>query len=302
MQKRDWCFSTMIDFDSFVFSASSIKDYLQCGLKFKYSRLDKLERAETFSHHRWFGTLVHSAIYTAIASSATGKDMPLREEIKETFPSKVFEALWQEKDTQDETILSIRKGLGSKPVGRFTEGKIKALKKGLNQTQLEKGWKAEAKKMVKNGILVAKGIYKIVELERKFQWEMFDNDFVGYADIIALDENGRYCFYDFKTTWDRPGKKLIDDFQFFAYAVAMKDLYNLDYYPTGYYVHLRSGDCIEYELTEEINAKMTKKTLNAFSDMKDNLFLADLGGPLCKFCDFRLKCYGSEDKIWSRGW
>lgn len=290
----------MIDFETFVFSASSVKDYLQCGLKFKYSKIDRVERAEVFSHHRWFGLLVHSTIYSAISSSAKGKDLPLRDEIKTSFPSKVFESLWQEKDTEDESILSMRKSLGNKPVGKFVEGKVKSLSKGLNQTQLEKGWKAEAKKMVKNGILVVKDIPHIVELEKQLEWEMSGKHFIGYSDIISKDEEGKYTFYDFKTTWDKPGKKLADDFQFFAYSVALKDLYGLDYFPKGYYVHLRSGTCLEYEVTPEVYDRTTSKMNKAFEDIKDNLFLADLGGSLCKFCDFRLKCYGSEDKIWSR--
>ena len=294
--------------NEFWFSASSIKEYQQCGLKFKYGRIDKRERAETYSHHRWFGTLVHSTIYSTAATlevtepNAKGyrdKLYRLKPDIAEAFPTKFFEALWQEKDVDDAEIMAIREELGSKPIGAFTSGKIKSLADGLSQADLEKGWKAEAKKMVKNGVSVLRDIETIQEFEKKVFFKLQGRNFIGVCDVIAM-KDGRIAFYDFKTSWDKPYAKLERDFQFFAYAIALKNKLKLDYWPKGYYVHLRSGDCLEYELTPDMYKKGLKQLDRVFSDMEADVFLPDYGGSLCQFCDFRLICYGSEDKIWRR--
>lgn len=286
----------------FVFSASSFKEYMQCGLKFKYSRIDRLEKTSVSSHHRWFGTLVHNLIYASLVES-TGdiKETVLRAKIDEKYPMKIFEAVWKEKDSDDAMVKTIRADLGDKPVGRFMTGKIVSLGSNnpdITQAQLEKGWKIEAKKMVKNGIEIVKNIHEIVELERKLYWMFEKRRFLGYADVLAKDESGRYEFYDFKTAWDKPGKRLEEDFQFFSYAHALKKFYGLDYYPVGYFVHLRSGEAIKYEVTPEIVAKMKKKAKAAFGNLEANIFFDDYGGPLCPYCDFRHICYGEDTAPW----
>jgi hypothetical protein len=287
---------------NFIFSASSVKEYMQCGLKFKFNRIDKLEKTDVSSHHRWFGTLVHNLIYASLSEPAEDlKKMVLTNKINEKYPMKIFETVWKEKESEDLMVQTIRKDLGEKPVGRFMRGKIVSL--GINdpditQAQLEKGWKAEAKKMVKNGISVVKEIPEIVELERKLFWIFQNRKFLGYADILAKDESGRYTFYDFKTTWDKPGKRLDDDFQFFSYSHALKSYYNLDYYPVGNYVHLRSGDVIPYEVTPEIISNMNRKAKKAFDNMEANIFFDDYGGSLCPYCDFRHICYGKDSDVW----
>lgn len=292
----------------FWFSASSVKDYQQCGLKFKFGRIDKIEeRAEPHSHHRWFGTLVHALIYYSAATITATKNKRgyldkvyhFRDEIK-SLPQKELDILWYERPTDDDQVLLMRDEVKEKPIGKFLPAKIKSLREGLPQEDLEKGWYNEAKKMIKNGIAAIKGIFKIEEFEKKMFFRILGRNFIGYADVIGRDENGKIVFFDFKTTWDKPGAKLQDDFQFFAYALALKDIYKLDYWPKGYYVHLRSGDLIEYELTPEIFARMMARLKNTFSDMEADVFLADYGGNLCQFCDFRLICYESEDKIWRR--
>ena len=286
----------------FIFSASSFKEYVQCGLKFKFNRIDKLEKTEVSSHHRWFGTLVHNLIYAALAEPSDDlKKMALRDKINDKYPMKIFETVWSEKPSEDPMVLTIQEDCGEKPVGRFMRGKIVSLGSGgedITQAKLEKGWKAEAKKMIKNGIEVMRNVHEVVELERKLYWFFEKRKFLGYADVLAKDEDGKYEFYDFKTAWNKPGKYLADDFQFYMYSHALKRFYNLDYYPAGYYVHLRSGDAIKYEVTPEIISKMKKKALAAFGNLEANIFFDDYGGNLCPYCDFRHICYGNDNDVW----
>jgi CRISPR/Cas system-associated exonuclease Cas4 (RecB family) len=286
---------------TFVFSASSFKEYLQCGLKFKFNRIDKREPTHVASHHRWFGTLVHSLVYTSVSVPGGGRDMPLRDKIDEAYPLTIFDELWYERESSNETVQEIRKSLGEKPVGRFMSGKIVSLGKDnpdITQEELDAGWREEAIKMVTNGVAVLKSIPEIVELERKLRWMYHKHRFLGYADVISRDEEAKLGYYDFKTSWDKPGQKLKDDFQFFSYSLALKRLYNLDYYPSGNYVHLRSGDVIQYEVDPDITKKMDKMTKTAFNNLQSDIFFDAYGSPLCRYCDFRHICYGEDESVW----
>jgi CRISPR/Cas system-associated exonuclease Cas4 (RecB family) len=286
----------------FVFSASSFKEYVQCGLKFKFHRIDKLTPTDVASHHRWFGTLVHSLIYTSLAVPTDMKDMVMRDEIDTEFPLTIFDAVWDEVVTDDEIIKAVQKDLGPKPVGRFMTGKIVSLGKNnedtITQEELDAGWREEAKRMIANGVASVQKIHKIVELEKKLRWMYKKHKFLGYSDIVALDENGKYEYHDFKTTWDKPGKYLVGDFQFFSYSYALKRLYGLDYYPAGNYIHLRSGDTVRYEVTPEIERKMDSLVTTSLGNLQSNIFFDAYGSPLCGYCDFRHICYGEDKDVW----
>lgn len=287
---------------TFVFSPSSLKEYMHCGIKFKFNRVDKVEKTEVSSHHRWFGTLVHSLIYSSAANpSDSMKTIALTGKINDKYPMKIFESVWNMKNSEDPFVQTIQGELGEKPTGKFMRGKTVPLGVSddkISQAKLEKAWKAEAKKMVKNGVSILKEIPEILEIERKLFWVFQGRKFLGYADVLAKDKDGLFTFYDFKTSWDKPGKRLEEDIQFFFYSHAIKEYYKLNYYPVGYYVHLRSGDAIPYRVTEETLRSVDKKIKAAFSNMESGIFFADYGGPLCPYCDFRHICYGGDENVW----
>lgn len=286
---------------TYLFSASSIKEYLQCGLKFKYGRIDKLFGTETPSHHRWFGTLVHSAIYSGISRGDIKNLIPTGR-VDEPYALSVLEAAWEGKSSKkDPMIQSIVENLGPKPVGKFARGKIAALgvsDENISQEELEAAWKREARGMVLSGLAVVRAIPKIEMLEHKLLWTLGGSRFVGYIDVVSRDESGLYTFYDFKTTWDKP-PKLADDFQFFAYSYGLRENKNLSYFPVGHYVHLRSGAAIPVEVDSAAAKKMTKTTSNVLKNLEAGIFFDDYGGPLCPYCDFRNICYGSGG-AWKR--
>lgn len=296
-----------MDAKNFMFSASSFKDYLQCGLKFKFSKIDKAEKTDTATHHRWFGSLVHALIYYSIADyEGDSKTMKLRKRVRKKETLNLLESLWNEKakNSDGEIIL---KSIGEKPKGKFSRGKIVSLgsnNEEIEQSDLEEGWLEEAKKMVSNGIDVISGIHEIVELEKKIFYHVKGYKFMGFVDVLAKNKNGEYEFYDFKTSWDK-AYNLEDDFQFFGYAKALSEDKKLEidekYFPKGYWVFLRKGELLPYTLTKPKFWDMIKLTQSAMSNIEANIFLPDYGGPLCKFCDYRHICYGEDDKIWSRG-
>jgi len=286
----------------YMFSASSIKEYQQCGLKFKFGRIDKLERMESSTHHRWLGSLVHNLIYTSVADVNEGmKSISIRENnfVDESTPLERLNNIWDE-NPQDEIDEFIMKDVGEKPKGNFVTAAIKSLGHGVDnpsQEYLEKGWKKEAEKMVLNGIGVVKNIHEIKTLEKKIFWNMMKRKFIGFIDVLGENEEGKIEFYDFKTSFKKPSKNQIDeDFQFFAYSLALKDKFNLDYYPVGNYVHLRSGSVIPMNLNENgMFPKMIGQLRNSFENLEDDLFFDDYNGPLCAYCDFRHICYGKDN-------
>lgn len=274
----------------FLFSASSVKEYLQCGLKFKFGRIDKLPKGDIASHHRWFGSLVHSLIY--LSFSTGGK---LRDHIDESYVQDAFETLWSGKESTESYLETIRKSLGEKPTGKFLPLKTAS---ATAQMDIEMEWKNEAWRMVRNGIQVVRGIHEVLNVEKKLLWSLASRKFVGYIDILGRDNSGQYEFYDLKTTWDAPSKKqLSEDLQFFSYSHALRQNHKLDYYPAGYYVHLRTGAKLKYEPTPQLTASSEVKVANAIKNLEADIFFDSYGSPLCAYCDYRHLCY-SPDKVW----
>jgi CRISPR/Cas system-associated exonuclease Cas4 (RecB family) len=295
-----------MDTKSFMFSASSFKDYLQCGLKFKFSKIDKVKPTETATHHRWFGSLVHAMIYHSIADfDGSGKNLVLRKKPRKKTTLKIFENIWDgiSKDNESEIII---KSIGEKPIGKFARGKIASLgstNEGIEQSVLEEGWREEARKMIEHGIDVVSNIHKIVELEKKMFYRVRGHSFMGFVDVLAQDKDGLYEFYDFKTSWDK-SYDLQNDFQFFGYAKAISEDkalgINESYFPKGHWVYLRKGELLEYKLNKSKFWEMMDITKSAMENMENDIFLPDYGGPLCRFCDFRHICYGDDDKVWGK--
>lgn len=293
------------DIDEFVFSASSIKSYLHCGRKFKFEKIDKLPAPPETSHFRWLGKLVHTSIYQSIARFNSESEEIKRWDYLGTKPNKAdalafFEKGWQGQPAEDDPDTYMKSlypfEIGDKPVGRFFPRKDLSL---LNypvseQKQLEQGWKIYAQAMVETGLDVVSKIHKIHSLEYSLEFTIGGKKARGFIDILALDEEGKFVIYDFKTSWRKPSKADMEkDIQFILYSYAIKELFGLDYYPKAYFVHLKTGSLAELEMTDAILEKTTKKILTVFKNIQNNLFFDDMGGVLCNYCDFKSICYNT---------
>lgn len=298
-----------MDTKAFRFSVSSVKSYLNCGLKFKYEKIDKIQGAAESSHYRWLGKLVHTSIYQSIARFNSDEGEIKRWDIVREKP-EVKDALaffrkgWEGQPAEDDEDTYMKSlypfEIGVKPVGKFWPNKnlsILNLNPQTQQDDLERGWKGVAAEMVKSGVDIVSRIHKIVQLEREIEFYIDERLFKGFIDVLAEDKDGKVEFYDFKTSWRKPAQKDIDkDLQFILYSVALKELLGLDYYPKGYLVHLKSGSLVEFQMTEEI-LKKAKTVLNrVFVNLEKNVFFDDFGGFLCAYCDFKHLCYGEDKK------
>ena len=289
----------------FNFSASSIKSYLHCGLKFKFEKVDKLPTPPETSHFRWLGKLVHTSIYQSIATFNTDADEIKRWDVTEPKPD-VQRALafyfkgFKGEPTEDDPDIYMKSlypyEIGTKPVGRFFPRKdLSILNHPSNeQAKLEDGWKTVGQGMVETGISVVSKIPEIVFLEKAVSFYIDERHIRGFIDVLGKDADGKYVIYDFKTSWRKPTQKTMEaDLQFILYSYAIKELYGLDYYPTAYFVHLKSGECVPLHLTDELLEKAFKKIKGVFSNLEDDMYFDDMGGVLCNYCDFYNLCYNS---------
>lgn len=279
----------------YKFSPSSYKEYQQCGLRFRYRRIDRKPPESESSHHRWFGRIIHELSYLSVAEKEGNKDFIIREKPDRRYPVAVYKSIWKG-EPLDELAEELIKQVGNVPYGTFFEGKIKSLKG--TQEEITEGWRIQGEKMLRNGMRTLVGVKnKILELEQHIEWEYLGRKFHGYMDVLT-EEDGKLVFYDLKTPWIKPSPKALSkDFQFFSYSHSLKQKYSLDYYPEGRWVHLKDGDIRPFSVTDEIIDMHEKESERLFAQMENSVFPSIFGSPLCQYCDFRNLCYG-EDYKW----
>jgi RecB family exonuclease len=290
-----------MDTFSRVFSVSQLKTYQQCGLKYKFSKIDKLTPLPTSRHHLWLGSLVHNSIYAGLGTveKENVKNIKLYKKPSVKKALKMFDILWESSETQkDPIILDIIKSIGERPTGKFLTGRVNSLK-STNQSELEFAWKELAKSYVENGVKAVEKLLKnneIVEIERELHFEVLGRKFVGYIDILFKDKKtNELTFIDFKTSWDKPAEFDVNsDLQFLLYSHALISTLNLVEHPKGSLVHLKSGDLVNFTPTTKGFQNMFKTIKNIFSNMESNVFFDNYGHPFCKSCEFRNICYGNE--------
>lgn len=282
-----------MDTSNFRFSASSIKTFRQCGTKFKFEKIDKAKADTEVGHARWLGKVVHASIYQSIGKLNTEEGFKswsiVSPDPNEFASLSLFQDLWEGGvDENSKAIYNLEVG-SEKPTGRFfKKTKVSSLNTE-NQTDLEAAWKSIAREMVKNGVAALQG-FDIVQLEKDVAFKFLDRSFSGFLDVVAKDEDGKIVFLDFKTVWDKPTPaKLQEDPQFVLYSHALKDVLGLDYYPDGFFVHLKSGSLVRFSMDERVLASMERMISESFDNMENNIFY-HRPGILCNYCDFQSIC------------
>lgn len=290
-----------MNLDEMKLSASSIKTYKQCGRKFQYSKILKVEPTHEPYHYGWVGTIVHNSIYYSIADYVDGawvvsnvKDISAVKEFfidvwDGSFSLEITKSLLNDKELDEKQPLF-------KPAS-LTDAKY------VNSASTESDrWKIFAWDLIKKGyVLFTQYLYTLsdnpiedIKLEQEINFK-FDEDytFIGYVDVL-INVKGNYVFFDLKTS-KTPPKNLDLDVQFYMYRYALKKIYDLTYYPVGYYVHLRSGSLIPAKtLDSSVITKAHTQVTSAIEGIEKEDFFATLGSPLCGFCEYRGYCYNNK--------
>lgn len=282
-------------------SASSIKTYKQCGKKFEFSKILKVSPTHEPYHYGWVGTIVHNTVYYSIANYADKewkvdkiKDLS---SVKEFFVD-VWDGIFSMEITK--SLLEDNELDKEKPIFKPSSlSDAKYVKAANNEMDR---WKIFAWDLVKKGyVLFTQYIYTLAEnpkedikLEQEINFKFNEEyTFTGYIDVL-VNVKGNYAFFDLKTS-KTPPKNLDLDVQFYAYRYALKQLYDLSYYPVGYYVHLRSGKLIPAKtLDSSMIDRANNEILSAIEGIESDNFFATLGSPLCNFCEYRGYCYPSK--------
>ncbi|MBF0259579.1 MAG: PD-(D/E)XK nuclease family protein [Desulfamplus sp.] len=175
-------------------SASSIKAYLDCGLYYKFSRIDKLARTHT-SDNLIFGSTIHKVLADYNQEKLIGNHMGL-DDLYE-----LFKKYWTEAVKSTDNI-------------KYSKGKTfeSLLKQGK---ELLRTYMSQA----------PRDQYEIMAVEEPFEFKIdgVDLPVIGVMDIVERDENDTVIISDYKTVGTSTTINEVDNnFQLTVYYMAAK--------------------------------------------------------------------------------
>jgi putative RecB family exonuclease len=248
-------------------SASSVNDYIDCGLLYKFSRIDRI-RPEFKPDALEFGSVIHLVLAEFYRAKLVGNKFPLKE-IHET-----FEALWRETAEDNPDI-------------QYSEDKDFEilLREGK---ELLTVWH---NKLPENE-------FRVIGVEEPFILTVRELavPLIGYIDLIEEDESGTIIVTDFKTSGRSYSADEVDkNLQLTIYQMALKG--------NGYQdreILLKLDGLIKtktpkfeqfYTSRTEIEEKRAiRKIQEVWNGIHREVFIPNDGHWKCKGCGFRKHC------------
>ncbi len=248
-------------------SASSVTDYIDCGLLYKFSRIDKI-KPEFKSDAMELGSAIHLTLAEFYKQKMVGTKMLLKE-IHES-----FEGFWRELAEDNDEI-------------QYSEGKsFETLL--LEGKELLTAW---YNKLPENG-------FKVIAVEEPFILVLPELSIpvIGYIDLIEEDESGTIIITDHKASGRAYSNDETDkNLQLTIYQLAAKG--------NGYQDReiLLKFDCLIktktpkfeqfYTSRSEIEEKRAiKKIHEVLKGINKEVFIPNDGHWKCKNCGFRRQC------------
>jgi putative RecB family exonuclease len=248
-------------------SASSLIEYLQCGISYKFSRIEKLP-PEFVPDALEFGTSIHRVLADFHLARKLGTYIPITE------LHARFEKYWSDAAKDNEMI-------------RYKEGKDYQILLAEGKEMLS----VYASSQPDTG-------FKVIAVEEPFVFELpgLPVPIIGAIDLIEEDSEGVLIVVDHKTA----GKSYsIDDvnnnMQMAVYQIAMRNngFANRDI--------LLRFDCLiktkvpkfefYYTTRDEADEKRTIKTImHAYEGIKNNVFLPNMEAWKCSGCSYQKTC------------
>jgi putative RecB family exonuclease len=250
-------------------SASSINDYIDCGLLYKLGRIDKLPM-EFRSDSLEFGSVIHKVLEEHYRMKMEGNTLSAKE------LHKIFEKHWREAAEDKEDI-------------RYSEGKD-------FETLLLEG--KELLTVYHNKI--PEDTFTIIGVEEPFSFMIGSCPvpIIGAIDLIEEDESGTLIITDWKTSGRAYSTDEVDrNFQLTLYQMAAK--------ANGYGGRelLLRFDCLiktktpKFEQyyssrTEEDEVRAVRKILEVWNGISKGVFLPNDGSSnwKCKGCAYKKAC------------
>jgi putative RecB family exonuclease len=248
-------------------SASSVGDYIDCGLLYKFGRIDKI-KAEFKSDALELGSVIHLVLAEFYNQRKVGNKLLLKE-IHES-----FEAFWRELAEDNSDI-------------QYSEGKnFETLL--LEGKELLTPWYNKLPEIE----------FKVIAVEEPFILTLRELavPIIGYIDLIEEDESGTIIITDFKSSGRAYSNDETDkNLQLTLYQIAVK--------ANGFRDReiLLKFDCLIktktpkfeqfYTSRTEIEEKRAiKKIQEVWRGIRQQIFIPNDGHWKCKGCGFKKHC------------
>jgi putative RecB family exonuclease len=247
-------------------SVSSINDYVECGLLYKFSRVDQIP-VEQKSHHLFFGSAIHKALEFWYQAKQNGHTKPV------AFLHEVFSQEWLS-CCENQSIL-------------FYDGETvdSCLQKGKDLLTVYHEQ-------------IPKDHFKVLATEHEFSFQIpgVDVPMIGVMDLIQQDEAGNLIITDFKTAGRSYSKDEIDkNLQLTVYSLAAKQ--------NGFADQeiLLRFDCLiktkkpKFEQyytirTDEDHHRAIKKIQEVWQGIQKKVFVPNDNSWRCNHCSYKNHC------------
>ncbi len=248
-------------------SASSINDYIDCGLLYRFGRIDRIPY-ELISDAMEYGSVIHKVLADFYQEKLTGNKLISKE------LHQIFEEYWREAAEERDDI-------------QYSNGKdfdiLLSEGKDLLTTYYDK---------------LPDDNFKILAIEEPFSFTLdgLEVPIIGITDLVEEDESGTIIITDWKTSGKSYSRADVENnFQL--------TLYNMGMRANGYKDReiLLRFDCLiktktpKFEQyyttrTESDERRTTKKILQVWDGIKKEVFIPNDGHWKCGGCAFKTQC------------
>lgn len=248
-------------------SASSISDYLECSLSYKFRRVDQIEFEHT-SDSLLFGSTIHKCIEEYYQAKMKNHIIPLETLLKR------FEEQWKEMLDLETKVI-------------FKEGKDA-------ETCLQEG---KALLTVFHQELPQDSM-KVIGTETPFSIQIpgLPIPIIGCMDLLLQDSSGNIVIVDHKTSSKAFSQDDVDNsMQLTIYHMAAKhygysDTEILLRYDALIKTKKPKFDQYYTSRTEEDEQRLVKKIQHVWDAIEKEVFIPNDGGWKCGYCSFRNHC------------
>jgi len=248
-------------------SASSINSYLECGLQFKFSRIDKL-KADFTADVLVYGSTIHKAIEFVQMNRLSGDSTTTDD------AAKFFEKRWREAAEEN---VDIQYSKGETFISLLNQGKK------LMEVYIEN--------LPETG-------YEVLALEEPFllQLDGIDIPIIGIMDMVEEDESGTIIITDHKTAARAYSTEEVDkNFQLTVYHLAARK--------NGYAGReiVMKFDCLiktkspRFEQfytvrSEDSEHRAVKKIASVWEGISKGVFIPNDNSWRCSTCSYKSYC------------
>lgn len=248
-------------------SFSAVNEYLMCGLKYRFSRIDRIQ-PEFTPDVMIFGKVIHRVCEAYNYECLMGEIPPLPTLVS------VFETCWDKAVESEHTV-------------KYSRGK--------DYQTLRKDGAAMTKEFYENRIADK---HQIIAIEEPFSLEIGDlpYPFIGVIDLIEMDNAGGLIITDYKTAGKAYTKAQTDEnMQLTLYQIAMRE--------NGYSeidirlkldVLVKTKEpkfqrCPTFRTDEDIQ-RFLKVIKLAYHGITQEVFIPTTTGWMCNNCQFKSHC------------